>query len=103
MEAQTNNPEATPKPKIDWKADDLQKFLESTGSFDSRQLKEMQLATAYDTFFDHGTDGHSRLKLIARLVNFISWMRMVSMPLDDPGLKEYLDWRAANSVPDPLR
>lgn len=100
-------------PNIEWKGT-LEKFLRSTGSFDDRQIKEMMLAEVYENNFDHGTDGHSRLKLIARMLHFIDWMRLsaVAREAKDSGVMQiggdidfdnYLKWRAANSVPDPLR
>lgn len=69
---------------------------------------------AYDSDFDHGTDGHSRLKLIARLVLVIDWLRIKwlhesakaggEMQIGAaPELQDFLAWRAANSVPDPLK
>lgn len=42
--------------------------------FDDRQQKEIRFASIYANNFDHGTDGHHRLKIMAemrRLLNNI--------------------------------
>lgn len=38
---------------------------------DERQIKEVQLAQVYAEQFAHGTDGHHRLLLIAKLVEIL--------------------------------
>lgn len=35
--------------------------------FTERELKEIDFAVMYAEHFDHGTDGHNRLKLISKL------------------------------------
>lgn len=41
---------------------------------DDRQQKECLLAVTYERDFQHGTDGHNRLVLIARLVRLLITM-----------------------------
>ena len=41
---------------------------------DERQIKEIVLARIYADDFNHGTDGHSRLILIARLADILDDM-----------------------------
>lgn len=38
-----------------------------TLTFTARELKEIELAIIYTTGFNHGTDGHNRLNLIAKM------------------------------------
>ena len=42
-----------------------------TDQLDERQQKELALARTYARDFHHGTDGHSRLMLIARLAELL--------------------------------
>lgn len=42
-----------------------------TDELDSRQQKELDFARTYATKYAHGTDGHSRLMLIARLADLL--------------------------------
>ena len=45
--------------------------------FTERERKEIQFALLYAHEFDHGTDGHHRLKLIAKL--FITLVEQLAM------------------------
>jgi hypothetical protein len=42
-----------------------------TDALDERQQKELDFARLYATHYAHGTDGHSRLMLIARLAELL--------------------------------
>lgn len=39
--------------------------------FDERQQKEIEFASLYAANFSHGTDGHHRLLLIAKMAEFL--------------------------------
>jgi len=49
-------------------------------NFDERERKELGFATMYYREFNHGTDGHNRLLLIAKLFH----MLITQMLIDDP-------------------
>lgn len=42
-----------------------------TNELDERQCKEIAFARAYATSFSHGTDGHNRLLLIAKMAELL--------------------------------
>lgn len=50
---------------------------------DDRQQKECLLAIAYERDFQHGTDGHNRLILIARLVRLVVMLVRQNKHLDE--------------------
>jgi hypothetical protein len=39
--------------------------------FTKRELQEIEFARIYASSFDHGTDGHHRLKIIAKLADML--------------------------------
>lgn len=45
-------------------------FLLNKG-FTERDIKEIEFACLYDDKFKHGTDGHNRLVIIARLTGLV--------------------------------
>lgn len=46
--------------------------FEWMNELDERQQKEVTLARVYATSFAHGTDGHNRLLLIAKLTDMLN-------------------------------
>jgi hypothetical protein len=57
------------KEKVDW-----------IDSLTEREADELNFAIMYDTQFKHGTDGHHRLLLIAKLSRFLDYLWSVSTP-----------------------
>jgi hypothetical protein len=54
--------------------------------FNEREQKELLFAQMYFNEFGHGTDGHHRLMLIARLLGYLSLAES-----DPDAFKEFLD------------
>jgi len=57
--------------------------IKSIPLLDDRQQKECLLAVTYERDFQHGTDGHTRLILIARLVRLLVTLIRQNRMLDE--------------------
>src|SRR5690242_6214769 len=70
--------------------------IDSLAKLDERQRKEVSFARDYSINFNHGTDGHNRLLLIAKLADMVDILDSTN-----ENILRLLDW--ANSIDDPTR